>query len=117
MMGQFQGMIKKNPERYLERAPRLAEFLTRLRDANKRTFMLTNNVFPYIDDGMNYLVADQLPAGMKHWTELFDVVMTRCRKPYFFTCVPTRLEQICVIQSLTLSQLKEPGALPCHSHA
>lgn len=86
-MGQFQATIKKHPERYLEKTPRLGEFLLRLKDANKRVFMLTNNVFPYIDDGMNFLVGDQLRPGMKHWTELFDVVMTRCRKPYFFTCV------------------------------
>lgn len=87
MMGQFQGMIKKNPEKYLEKSPRLVEFITRLREANKSVFMLTNNVFQYIDDGMNFLVSNQLPSGMKHWTELFDVVMTKCRKPHFFTYV------------------------------
>eukprot|EP00026_Physarum_polycephalum_P003254 Phypoly_transcript_03264.p2 GENE.Phypoly_transcript_03264~~Phypoly_transcript_03264.p2 ORF type:complete len:242 (+),score=24.47 Phypoly_transcript_03264:1745-2470(+) len=46
--------------------------------------MLTNSPYNFADAGMQYMLRDVLPPEVKHWTEMFDVVLTQCDKPNFF---------------------------------
>ena len=47
-------------------------------------FLATNSPFDFVNAGMEFLLQGHLPNGVKHWTEMFDLVMTSCRKPSFF---------------------------------
>ena len=86
--------IASSPKTYLDKAPKLGEFLLRLRSGGKLTFLLTNSPFDFVDAGMRFMlsnIADQPLAreyGIRdssQWMELFDVVITSARKPAFFT--------------------------------
>lgn len=64
-------------ETYFEENTRLKPFLTRLRNANKQLFLITNSAFWYVDRGMTYLLGS-------NWQEFFDIVICQARKPSFF---------------------------------
>ncbi|KAI9274461.1 5' nucleotidase family-domain-containing protein [Phascolomyces articulosus] len=64
---------------YLERAPQLVGFLEKLRKHGKKTFLLTNSSFPFIDKGMRYLTSSP------DWRDLFDCVIVSSRKPSFYS--------------------------------
>ncbi|EFA82296.1 5'-nucleotidase [Heterostelium album PN500] len=69
---------------YLNKHPLLGDFLLKLKSANKKLFLLTNNSFFFANRGMQYLLNDQLGGKYHDWTELFDVIITQCDKPTFF---------------------------------
>lgn len=72
--------VMRSPETYLgEGNDELARFLVRLRDAGKRTFLLTNSPPFYADAVMRHLTQSGSWAG-----ELFDVVACSARKPSFY---------------------------------
>ena len=70
--------IMENPEEYLGKNPELPGFLDSIRDAGKRSFLLTNSPFAFVDVGMTYLLDD--PA----WVSRFDAVVCSAAKPSFF---------------------------------
>jgi hypothetical protein len=47
------------------------------------TVLLPDEII-FVDQGMTYMLDGQLPAEFSHWSELFDIVITSCRKPSFF---------------------------------
>ena len=105
--------VMRCPSLYIEPNPRLLPFLRRIRDAGKRTFLLSNSPFDFIDMGMAYLLgtptaggawprprfAPSQPqassssssssssdsAGLQSWRDLFDLVMVSARKPDFYS--------------------------------
>ena len=79
--GSIKSEIAKDPARFVEPDPRLAAFLSALRDAGKKVFLLTNSERPYTDLLMRHLVeADGGPA----WRTRFDLVVVDAGKPRFF---------------------------------
>lgn len=63
---------------YLERAPQLVGYLENLRKNGKKTFLLTNSSFAFINKGMSYLTSSD------DWMDLFDCVIVSARKPEFY---------------------------------
>ena len=91
--GVFHRSIMAAPSRFLDPAPLVGEYLLRLRDAGRFTFLLTNSPFAFVDAGMRYMLAgiEKNPLGVKFglkssadWTHLFDVTITSARKPNWF---------------------------------
>jgi hypothetical protein len=41
-------IVQKKPEEYLEKDPRLEVFFTRLIDAGKKLFLVTNSLFNFV---------------------------------------------------------------------
>lgn len=82
---QLHTAITARPDAYLDRNEALVRFLARLKREDKRTFLLTNSPWTYVDSVMNYLTHGLLPThDMAHWTELFDIVNVSAGKPDFF---------------------------------
>ncbi|KAH0952330.1 hypothetical protein HN011_006241 [Eciton burchellii] len=71
-------LVVENVSEYLELNKDLTRFFDRLRNANKKMFLVTNSPFHFVDKGMQFLVG-------KNWKNYFDVVIVQARKPRFFT--------------------------------
>jgi HAD superfamily 5'-nucleotidase-like hydrolase len=69
---------------YLKANPALGETLWRVKQAGKQLFLATNSPFDFVNAGMQFLLQGHLPNGVKHWTDMFDLVMASCHKPSFF---------------------------------
>ncbi|KAI7901270.1 HAD-superfamily hydrolase [Cokeromyces recurvatus] len=70
--------VMKDLPRYLERSPKLVDYLEHLRKQGKKTFLLTNSTLAFIDKGMTYLTTTH------DWRDLFDCVIVSARKPEFY---------------------------------
>lgn len=79
----IKSVIAQTPMRYLRPDPLLAETLDRMRVSGIRLFLLTNSEAEY-----TALIMDRLLSGKNperpHWTDYFDLVVVRARKPGFF---------------------------------
>lgn len=64
-------------ETYFKENDRLKPFFQRLREANKRIFLITNSAYWYVNRGMTYLLG-------KNWTDFFDIIICQAKKPSFF---------------------------------
>mmetsp|Transcript_8687 Transcript_8687/g.11291 ORF Transcript_8687/g.11291 Transcript_8687/m.11291 type:complete len:455 (+) Transcript_8687:574-1938(+) len=69
--------VMSNMDKYYHPTPYLADMLQQLRK-KKKTFLMSNSSFEYINTGMTHLVGS-------NWLELFDVVVASSQKPNFFT--------------------------------
>lgn len=79
LSGLLQNAVANEPETFLHANPSLKPLLTQWRDAGKQLFLLTNSSFPFVHEGMSFIVDDE------NWRELFDIVITAANKPKFFT--------------------------------
>ena len=82
--GQLHRAIVEDLKSYLRSTDNLVPLLLRLRKAGRKTFLLTNSPYSFVDAGMQYLTNNNLPASISHWTDLFDLVLTSSKKPEFF---------------------------------
>ena len=75
--------VMADPGQYIERDPRLAGTLHKLRSAGKRLFLLTNSRWPYARAVLSYLLDGALPdyPSFHHY---FDAIVVGARKPRFF---------------------------------
>ncbi|KAL0126125.1 hypothetical protein PUN28_004919 [Cardiocondyla obscurior] len=71
-------LVVENVSEYLEPNKDLRRFFDRLQKAGKKTFLVTNSPFHFVNKGMQFLVG-------KNWKNYFDVVIVQARKPRFFT--------------------------------
>ncbi|KYM90979.1 5'-nucleotidase domain-containing protein 3 [Atta colombica] len=71
-------LVVENVSEYLEQNKDLRRFFDRLRNAGKKTFLVTNSPFHFVNNGMQFLVGE-------NWKNYFDVVIVQARKPKFFT--------------------------------
>lgn len=69
--------IAKDPERYIDPSPALHTFLKRLKDSGKKTFLLSNSRFWFIDAGMRFMLGDQ-------WRSYFDAICVKAEKPKWY---------------------------------
>ncbi|XP_003747947.1 5'-nucleotidase domain-containing protein 3 [Galendromus occidentalis] len=82
---------------YLEKYPELKTFLQRLKENDKKMFIVTNSPFKFLDVGMQYMLGEE-------WQDFFDVVIVQARKPKFFT---EQLRPFRMYDKATKSQLWE----------
>jgi HAD superfamily 5'-nucleotidase-like hydrolase len=80
--GSIKREIQADPGRFLERDPRLPEFLRTLREGGKKVFLLTNSEPFYTDVLLTYLLESE---GGPSWRTYFDLVAVDAGKPRFFT--------------------------------
>ncbi|XP_065840527.1 5'-nucleotidase domain-containing protein 3-like [Oscarella lobularis] len=69
--------VVEDKERFIVRSPQTVELFNRLKSAGKHLFIITNSKFTFVDEGMKYIVGND-------WRDLFDVVVVKARKPFFF---------------------------------
>jgi HAD superfamily 5'-nucleotidase-like hydrolase len=62
---------------YSEKCHETKLLLENLSSEGKKLFLVSNSGFPFIDQGMKYMVGED-------WLDLFDVVIVNARKPKFF---------------------------------
>lgn len=91
--GVFHRRIMAAPDKFLAPSPRVGDFLLRLRDGRRFTFLLTNSPYAFVDRGMRFMLQgiERHPSAAKYglrssrdWTQLFDVTVTSARKPTWF---------------------------------
>ncbi|KAL6054276.1 5'-nucleotidase domain containing 3 [Balamuthia mandrillaris] len=86
--GLLHNEIMNNLPLYIDRSQSqaLLEFLLKLKFSDKTTFLATNSSFEFVDKGMEFMLdKTKFPEGVTKWTDLFDIVLTSCNKPDFFT--------------------------------
>lgn len=71
-------IVPENVQHYLEPNKNLRLFLERLRNANKKLFVVTNSPYKFVNKGMDFLIGSD-------WKTFFDVIIVQARKPRFFT--------------------------------
>ena len=81
--GVLHGAIAAEPGRYIEDSPNVVTLLQRLRAAGRKTFLLTNSGFKFVNNGMNYITRGQL-SGPDAWVSLFDLVCVGADKPSWY---------------------------------
>ena len=75
--------IAKDPKRYILIDPELPRTLHRMREEGYRLFLLTNSEADYTSLVMNLLLGNKV-RSRRRWTEFFDLILVRARKPGFF---------------------------------
>lgn len=82
--GTLKGMVRKNVKKYIVQDPRIVEALERFKVHGKKLWVITNSDYEYsrllLDYSINPFLKDH-----KHWSELFNIVVTLASKPRFFT--------------------------------
>jgi HAD superfamily 5'-nucleotidase-like hydrolase len=82
--GTLKGEVKKNVPKYIIRDPQAVEVLENFKRFGKKLWVVTNSDYEYTQLLLDYTFNPFL-KDHKHWTELFDVVVTSSAKPRFFT--------------------------------
>ena len=76
---QLHDAIVNNVEKFIEKPSKITHFMERLKNAGKKTFLVSNSPFYFIDAGLKYL------TGNSDWNEMFDLIITDAGKPDFYT--------------------------------
>lgn len=71
-------VVAQNVSDYIEHNKELRDFFNRLKNADKKLFLVTNSPYKFVNKGMELLVGED-------WKDYFDVVIVQARKPKFFT--------------------------------
>ncbi|XP_002964821.2 5'-nucleotidase domain-containing protein DDB_G0275467 isoform X1 [Selaginella moellendorffii] len=82
--GLLHKLILERPEEYLVKNEAVTRMLKRLKEIGKKTFIITNSPFPFVDGGMRYLFQEDGDDGSS-WRDLFDVVVALSDKPNFYS--------------------------------
>lgn len=85
--GSIKREVALHPEKYIYADPGLVPVLEMLRQSGKKLFLATNSLWDYSSVVMNWLIGGKVGSGERDdaWLEYFDVVITGCGKPRFFT--------------------------------
>jgi|APGre2960657444_1045066.scaffolds.fasta_scaffold00626_4 HAD superfamily 5'-nucleotidase-like hydrolase len=75
--------MQHRPQLYYNDKPQLRELLLALRDAGRKTFLLTNSDWLKADSAMRHILRDQMEAPAS-WPSLFDCVVVACNRPAWF---------------------------------
>lgn len=80
--GVLHGAIAAAPSKYIEDSEQVVTLLRSLRAAGRKTFLLTNSGFKFVNSGMNHITRASLGAG--EWMSLFDLVCVGADKPSWY---------------------------------
>jgi HAD superfamily 5'-nucleotidase-like hydrolase len=84
--GSIKREVARDPGKYIYEDPGLVPVLEMLRQANKKVFLATNSLWDYTSVVMNWVLSGKVGSTRDdEWLRLFDVVITGCGKPRFFT--------------------------------
>ena len=84
--GSIKKQVAKEPEKYLYSDPGIVAVLDMMRQSGKKVFLATNSLFDYTHVVMNWLIQGKVGKDKDDgWLSYFDVVVTGCGKPRFFT--------------------------------
>lgn len=81
--GSLKAEVAKDLPKFILRSKTLVTSLERYRKHGKQLFILTNSDFAYTKMLLDYAIQPFLQEH-KHWTELFEFVVTGTKKPRFF---------------------------------
>jgi len=101
----LKSVIKREPERFIEREVELAHALHRFRSSGKRLFLLTNSYWDYTAAVMSFLLDGAL-EGYPSWKNYFDYIMVGAQKPTFFV----KKQPFLRVDEATGEAVKEPAA-------
>lgn len=82
--GSLKGGVSKNVKKYIVQDPQAVEVLEGFKRHGKKLWVVTNSDYEYTKLLLDYTITPFLKEH-KHWTELFDIVITSAAKPRFFT--------------------------------
>jgi 5'-nucleotidase len=80
--GSLKAKILADIPKYIKKVP-LAQLLTRLRQAGRTCFLLTNSEYYYTHEVMKYLLEEQNPT-YDDWKQYWDIIIVGANKPRFF---------------------------------
>lgn len=84
--GSLKREVASDPAKYVHVDPRLESTLAMLRASGRKVFLATNSLWDYTHVVMNYLLGGKVGAAKNdEWLQHFDVVLTGCGKPAFFS--------------------------------
>lgn len=84
--GSIKKQVAKEPGKYLYSDPGIVTVLEMMRQSGKKVFLATNSLYDYTDVVMNWLIEGKVGKDRDGgWLSYFDVVVTGCGKPRFFT--------------------------------
>lgn len=81
--GSLKALVRQDLPKYIVKDERVVQGLERYRKHGKKLFVLTNSEFHYTKLLLDFAVQPFLREH-KHWSELFDFVITAAQKPRFF---------------------------------
>ena len=81
--GVLHNAIAAEPGRFIEDSPNVVQLLRTLRASGRKTFLLTNSGFKFVNNGMNHNTRGQL-AAPDEWLSLFDLVCVGADKPSWY---------------------------------
>lgn len=82
--GSLKGEVKKNVKKYIIQDQTSVEALERFKKHGKKLWVITNSDYEYSKLLLDYSITPFLKSH-KHWSELFNLVVTAATKPKFFT--------------------------------
>lgn len=88
--GTLKGGVRKNVKKYIVQDPEAVAVLEEFKRFGKKLWVVTNSDYEYTKLLLDYTITPFL-KDHKHWTELFDIVVTSAAKPRFFTDRPSFL--------------------------
>jgi len=81
--GSLKSKVLADLPKYIKKTPELANFLDRLRQNNRTSFLLTNSEYYYTEKVMSYLLHGQNPK-YENWKQYWDIIIVGANKPQFF---------------------------------
>lgn len=82
--GTLKGEVKRDVKKYIVQDPEAVAVLENFKRHGKKLWVVTNSDYEYTRLLLDYTITPFLKEH-KHWTELFDIVVTSSAKPRFFT--------------------------------
>jgi HAD superfamily 5'-nucleotidase-like hydrolase len=82
--GSLKDQVKKGVKKYIVQDPQSVVALERFKKHGKKLWVITNSDYEYSQLLLDYAINPFL-KDHKHWSELFNLVITFARKPNFFT--------------------------------
>ena len=80
--GVLHNAISAEPGRYIVESPGVATLLSRLRASGRKTMLLTNSGFKFVNHGMNHITRNTMAPG--EWKQLFDLICVGADKPSWY---------------------------------
>lgn len=81
--GSLKDQVAKDLDKYIIKDPAVVQGLEKFRRHGKKIFVLTNSDYGYTKLLLDYAITPYL-KDCKHWSELFEIVVTFAQKPRFF---------------------------------
>lgn len=82
--GSLKGEVKKNVKKYIVQDEEIVFSLEKFKKHGKKLWLITNSDYEYSKLLLDYTITPFL-KDHKHWSEIFNLVITAAQKPRFFT--------------------------------